>query len=68
QGVTSLADIIRRTGGHRLLFGTDWPFYHIGASLAKVLLCTEREGMQSIRAAILRDNALTLFPELAPTS
>lgn len=65
QGVTRLADIIRRTGGHRLLFGTDWPFYHMGASLAKVLLCTEQASMRSIRDAILRENALSLFPEVA---
>ena len=64
QGVTSLSDIINRTGGQRLLFGSDWPFYHIGASLAKVLLCTERTGMRSIRDALLKENALSLFPEL----
>ena len=68
QGVTSLMEIIRRTGGQRLLFGTDWPFYHMGASLAKVLLCTEQRDMRSIRNAILRDNALRLFPELASSS
>jgi uncharacterized protein len=65
QSVTNLAQMIRRTSGQRLLFGTDWPFYHIGASLAKVLLCTEQPGMGSIRDAILRGNAHSLFPELA---
>ncbi len=64
QGVTRLHDIIRRTGGERLLFGSDWPFYHIGASLAKVLICTDHPGGDKLRTAILRDNALALFPEL----
>ena len=65
QGVTRLDEIIRQTGGERLLFGTDWPFYHIGSSLAKVLICTDSPGKQQIRQAILRDNALKLFPEIA---
>ena len=65
QGVTALDKIIHQTGGERLLFGTDWPFYHIGASLAKVLICTDSANRSQIRRAILRDNALTLFPELA---
>ena len=64
QSVSRLEDIIRRTNGERLLFGTDWPFYHMGMSLAKVLLCTEQPGRKDIRENILRNNALTLFPEL----
>jgi predicted TIM-barrel fold metal-dependent hydrolase len=65
QSVTRLGEIISRTGGERLLFGTDWPFYHIGMSLAKVLLCTQGRDGQALRQRILRDNALALFPELA---
>ncbi len=64
QSVTRLDEVIRRTGGERLLFGSDWPFYHIGMSLAKVLLCTESPDWRSVRDAILRSNALALFPEL----
>ena len=67
QGVTQLDRIIQRTGGERLLFGTDWPFYHIGMSLAKVLICTEPLKSRAARNAILRDNALNLFPELSDT-
>lgn len=66
QGVSRLDDIIQRTGGERLLFGTDWPFYHIGMSLAKVLLCTRQPGRADLRRRILRDNTLTLFGELGP--
>lgn len=65
QSVTNLDRMIDRTGGDRLLFGTDWPFYHMGMSLAKVLICTDAPGRRGIRRRILRDNALALFPELA---
>ncbi|EAQ98193.2 amidohydrolase family protein [Congregibacter litoralis] len=64
QGVTSLDGIIKKTGGERLLFGTDWPWYHLGATLAKVLITTDSPQRSSIRDAILRKNAATLFPEL----
>lgn len=64
QGITRLDEIIRRTGGDRLLFGTDWPFYHIGMSLAKVLICTQKPGQTDLRRRILRGNALQLFDEL----
>jgi len=56
QGVTHLDEMIRRTGGEQLLFGTDWPFYHLAVSLAKVLLVTRDPGRTPIRHAILRDN------------
>jgi len=64
QSVSNLDAIIRRTGGEKLLFGTDWPWYHLGATLAKVMLCTREPGRDAIRHAILRNNALGLFPEL----
>ena len=59
QGVSWLAEMIRRTGGERLLFGTDWPFYHLAATQAKVLLATE--GAPEIRDAVLRGNAERLL-------
>ena len=62
QSLTSLEMIIQRTGGERLLFGTDWPFYHIGPSLAKVLITTQPNDRKQIRRNILRENALQLFP------
>ncbi|MFT4767853.1 MAG: putative TIM-barrel fold metal-dependent hydrolase [Glaciecola sp.] len=65
QGITSLETIIAKTGGERLLFGTDWPWYHLGATLAKVLLCTDSSDRVAVRNAILRDNAMTLLPQLA---
>jgi predicted TIM-barrel fold metal-dependent hydrolase len=55
QGVTKLHELIERVGSQRLLYGTDWPFYHLAATLAKVLLVTE--GRPEVRRAILRGNA-----------
>jgi predicted TIM-barrel fold metal-dependent hydrolase len=59
-----LEKMIQRTNGDRLLFGTDWPFYHLGASLAKVLIVTAADDRKDMRQRILRDNAKSLFPEL----
>lgn len=61
QSLTNLDTMIRRTGGERMLFGTDWPFYHIGVSLAKVLIATQADGRRELRNAILRRNAVGLF-------
>lgn len=59
QGVTKLHELIERVGSDRLLFGTDWPFYHLAATLAKVLIVTKNK--PAVRAAILRGNADRLF-------
>lgn len=59
QGVTRLNELIETLGPDRLLFGTDWPFYHLGASLAKVLIVTENK--PDVRRAILSTNADRLF-------
>jgi len=61
QGITKLDEIVRKTGGERLLFGTDWPFYHVASSLAKVLIVSE--GDDELRYAILRGNAERLLGE-----
>jgi predicted TIM-barrel fold metal-dependent hydrolase len=42
-----------------MLFGSDWPFYHLAATLAKVLIVTE--GRPRERHAILRGNAERLL-------
>ncbi len=62
QGITVLRELIDRVGADRLLFGTDWPFYHLGASLAKVLIVTE--GRPEERRAILDRNAALLLGEI----
>lgn len=65
QSLRMLDTIIEASGGERLLFGTDWPWYHIGATLAKILLCTDRPRLRRQRRMVLRENALRLLPELA---
>ncbi len=59
QGVTTLNDMLARTGGERMLFGSDWPFYHVAASLAKLLIITEDRPDR--RYALLRGNAERLL-------
>lgn len=61
QGISHLDEMIRRTGGDRLLFGTDWPFYHLAATLAKVLIVTDGPERNALRHAILRGNAERLL-------
>jgi hypothetical protein len=59
QGVSTLHDMLERTGGERMLFGSDWPFYHLAASLAKLLIITESQPTQ--RYPLLRGNAERLL-------
>jgi hypothetical protein len=51
--------MLKSTGGERMLFGTDWPFYHLAASLAKLLIITKGQPQQ--RFALLRGNAERLL-------
>jgi len=59
QGLQSLRLLLREVDPERLLFGTDWPFYALAASQAKVLIVTE--GDPDLRYAILRGNAERLL-------
>jgi predicted TIM-barrel fold metal-dependent hydrolase len=61
QGVTQLLELVQELGPERLLFGTDWPFYHLAAPLAKILLISE--GRPEVRAMILRGNAERVLGE-----
>jgi len=61
QGVSVLRQLINEVGSHRLIFGTDWPFYHLATSLAKVLIVTE--GAPDERSAILNRNAEALLAQ-----
>jgi predicted TIM-barrel fold metal-dependent hydrolase len=65
QGVTQLHELIVQVGADKVIFGTDWPFYPVAATLAKVLIVTE--GQPSARAAILRGNAERVFAAAAST-
>ncbi len=59
QGVSILERLIVEVGPDRLVFGSDWPFYHLGATLAKVLIVTAQR--PDVRRAILRGNAQRLL-------
>ena len=64
QGISKLDVIIDKTNGERILFGTDWPFYHVGSSLAKALIVTDSEARQGHRYSLLRGNALDLISRI----
>jgi hypothetical protein len=59
QGVTKLDQLVNEVGSDKLLYGTDWPFYHLAATQAKVLMVTEQK--PEARYAILRGNAERLL-------
>lgn len=58
-GLGALRDVIDGVPADRLLYGTDWPFYHQALTLARVLIATE--GDDALRRAVLHDNAARLL-------
>lgn len=65
QGASQLAEIVETVGHDRVVFGSDWPFYPLAPTLAKVLLVTE--GKPAARAAILSGNADRVFAAATAT-
>lgn len=59
QGVPALREIAKRVPHDRILFGSDWPFYHQAIPLAKALIVTENDPV--LRRKWLRDNARALL-------
>lgn len=59
QGVPNLQRLLDVLGEDRLLFGSDWPFYHQAIPLAKVLMVTE--GEPAARDKLLWRNAERLL-------
>ncbi len=59
QSLTNVRRIVAEAPPERVLFGSDWPFYHQALPLAKVLIATE--GDPSARRRILWENAARLF-------
>lgn len=67
QSLSGVERLAAEAPEDRLLFGTDWPFYHQAMGLAKVFLATE--GKDATRRRILHENAerlLGLGPSAAP--
>ena len=67
QSLSGVTRLLAEAPDDRLLFGTDWPFYHQAMGLAKVFLATE--GNDAARRRILHENAerlLGLSPSPTP--
>ena len=64
QGLPVVRRLLQDAPKDRLMFGTDWPFYHQGMGLAKVLIATD--GSPADRSRILWDNAAGLFGLAVP--
>jgi predicted TIM-barrel fold metal-dependent hydrolase len=62
-GLSALRQVLDAVPADRILYGTDWPFYHQGLTLARVLIATDDD--PALRRAVLHDNAARLF-DLAP--
>jgi len=58
-GASAIREHLRRVGPERVVFGSDWPFYPVATSLAKLLLAVE--GRLDDAEAVLRGNALRIF-------
>jgi predicted TIM-barrel fold metal-dependent hydrolase len=59
QSLHAIGRLIDEAPTDRLMLGSDWPFYHQGMAVAKVLMATEER--QDVRRRILWDNAAELF-------
>jgi predicted TIM-barrel fold metal-dependent hydrolase len=64
-GLPALRQVLDTVPTDRVLYGTDWPFYHQGLTLARVLIATE--GDRALRRAVLHDNAAKLMGLDPPT-
>jgi hypothetical protein len=59
QSLTGVRKILESVDPSRILFGSDWPFYHQSMPLAKLLIATE--GAPELRDRILYRNAARLL-------
>lgn len=55
QSLSAVRRIVERAPEDRIVYGSDWPFYHQAIALAKVLIATE--GKRDLRHKILYANA-----------
>lgn len=58
-GLEKVRLVLERAPADRIVYGTDWPFYHQSLTLARVLIATE--GEPTLRRAVLHDNAARLL-------
>lgn len=59
QGLPNVRRLLDEAPADRIMFGSDWPFYHQAGPLAKVLIATENQPDQ--RKRVLWENAARLF-------
>lgn len=64
QSVSNLRRIVLEGPADRIVFGSDWPFYHQGIPLAKLLMATEDR--PELRRKILHENAARLLKLQSP--
>jgi len=59
QSLANVRTILDRADPTRVVYGSDWPFYHQALGIAKVLLATV--GREALRAPVLYGNAAALL-------
>ena len=59
QSLTNVRRIVETADPKKIVYGSDWPFYHQAVGLAKVYLATE--GQDTLRHDVLRGNAARLL-------
>lgn len=59
QALSAVKRILAEAPQDRILYGSDWPFYHQAIGLAKLFLATE--GNDALRAAVTHGNARRLL-------
>jgi predicted TIM-barrel fold metal-dependent hydrolase len=59
QPLAGVRRILAETAPERIVFGSDWPFYHQAIGLAKALIATE--GAPALRRRVLYENAARLL-------
>jgi hypothetical protein len=59
QSLANVRTILDRADPDRVVYGSDWPFYHQGIGIAKILLATL--GREHLRPKVLHDNAARLL-------
>lgn len=59
QSLSNVRTILERADPDRVVYGSDWPFYHQAIGIAKVLLATE--GNERLRRKVLHDNAAAIL-------
>jgi uncharacterized protein len=59
QGSGAIRHILDEVDPERVMWGTDWPFYHVAFGLAKLLAATEDR--QELRPKVLHANAARLL-------